>query len=145
MDLPRSVAESNPQEVLTPKVAELSQESESTEASPYVISFGKYNEKLCEIDNLIGNKGKKVLNHLKTIGMNICSFEDFRKNNLEVRTVTNEGEYKKLFNHLGEDIELKELIIGKDERLFFFVIESEKVICIVTIKASHFETNKNRR
>ena len=110
-----------------------------------MLSFGKYNEKLCEIDSLSGNKGRKVLKDLKKVGTKVRSFEDFKINNLKVSPIVYEGEYKKLFSNLEADIELKELVMGDDERLFFFIIEPKKVICIVAIKASHFEINKNRR
>ena len=98
-------------------------ETEAPEAIPYVISFAKYNEKLCEISELSKNKGKKALFVLKEIGTKVFSRADFQQHNIKTDGIANSGEYKKLYNGLGPDIEVRELFLQDTGRIFYFDIE----------------------
>lgn len=145
MGIPEGVTETPAQSGLPQDVAELSPESEAPEATPYVISFAKYKNKLCEIEILGKNKGNKALSILKEIGTKVSSRADFQKNNIKTDGIVNNGEYKLLYNGLGPDIEVRELSLQSTGRIFYFDIEPDKVLYIVAIRENHFETDKVRR
>ena len=56
-----------------------------------------------------------------------------------------EGEYKKLFKGLEDDIELKEIKLQQSARVFYFDIEPERTFYVVAITDNHLETDKVRR
>ena len=145
MSIPDSVAKTIPQAGLPQSVAELPAESEAPEVTPYVISFAKYKNKLCEIEVLGKNKGNKALSILKEIGTKVSSRADFQKNNIKTDGIANNGEYKLLYNGLGPDVEVRELFLQSTGRIFYFDIEPEKVLYVVAIRENHFETDKVRR
>lgn len=124
---------------------EMPQEMEAPEATPYLISFAKYNNKLCEILNLGKNKGNKALSILKEIGTKVFSRVDFQKNNIITEGIDNSGEYKKLYNGLGPDVEIRELHLQSTGRIFYFDIEPERILHVVAIRENHLETDKVRR
>lgn len=126
-------------------VAELSQQDEAPEITPYIISFSQYNEGLCEIKALAGNKGKKAIEILKTIGTKVRSTADFAKHNIDRIPVVRTGEYLKLFSGLEEDIELKEAKLQSTGRIFYFDLEPKRMFFVVAIRENHFETDKVRR
>lgn len=126
-------------------VAEMPQELEAPEANPYVISFAKYNEKMCEILLLNSNKARKAIEILKTIGTKIRSTADYQRYSVGRLPVFNKGEYKKLYNGLAEDEELKEVKLQQEARIFYFDIEPERTFYVVAITQNHLETNKIRR
>ena len=130
---------------LPQSVAEMPQEMEAPEADPYVISFAKYNEKCCEINLLSGNKPRRVIEDLKKIGTKVRSTADFQRHSIDRLPVTNKGDYRRLFRGLEDDIELKELKLQQDARMFYFDIESERTFYVVAITNNHLETDKVKR
>ena len=146
MDIPKEVVQTVASSNEIPDtVAEMSQEIEAPEINPYMISFARYNNRMCEISNLSGNKGRKAVETLKTIGTKIRSEADFQRNSIDRIPVCRDGAYKPLFNGLGEDIELKEIKLQSSGRIFYFDIESERVFYVVAIRENHLETDKVRR
>jgi len=126
-------------------VIEMPQETEAPEANPYVISFVKYNDRMCEISDLNGNKAKKAIETLKTIGTKIRSTADYQRYSVGRIPVRCEGEYKKLFNGLPQDVDLKELKLQQDARIFYFDIEPDRTFYVVAITQNHLETKHVRR
>lgn len=145
MDIPKSAAQTSSQNTIPQEVAELPSESEDPEVVPYVISFAKYNEGLCEIEYLKKNKAKRALGVIKKIGTKICCSADFKKLAIITSPINRSGEYLKLYKRLSPDIELNEIRLQQDARIFYFDIESEKKLYIVAIKENHFEVGKIRR
>lgn len=146
LDIPKQVSEIWEDENEIPNsVAELDQETEAPEGKPYVISFSKYNEKMCEITELGKNKGNRALSILKKIGMNVYSRADFSRNKIETKSVANSGGYSPLYNGLGNDVEVREMFLQSTGRIFYFDIEPERAMYIVAIRENHLETNKVRR
>lgn len=144
-DIPKKVAQAEDGSELPQAIAELPQEIEAPEAIPYVISFSKYNESMCEISELNGNKGRKVVETFKTIGTKIRSEVDFQKHYVDRIPVRRESEYKKLYRGLSDDIELKEIKLQTGGRIFYFDIEDRRTFYVVAITQNHLETNKVRR
>ncbi|MDP3794607.1 MAG: hypothetical protein Q8R13_01615 [bacterium] len=145
-DIPKPVTEPSDEEgKLSQFAQELPQETEAPEAIPYIISFVKYNNKLCEISALGKNKGNKALSILKEIGMKVFSRADFQRHNIRTDGIANSGEYGKLYSGLGPDIEVRELFLQSTGRIFYFDIEPEGMLYIVAIRENHFETDKIRR
>jgi len=126
-------------------VKEMPQEIEAPEANPYLISFAKYKEKMCEISLLNSNKARKAIETFKTIGTKIRSTADYERHYVDRIPVRDEGEYKKLYNGLAEDIELKEIKLQQDARIFYFDIEPDRTFYVVAITQNHLETDKVRR
>lgn len=145
-DIPKKVIEPTEDTNQIPlEVKEIPQYVEAPEANPYLISFAKYNDKMCELEILGNNKAKKAIEMFKLIGTKVRSTADFQRNYIDRIPVRYEGEYKKLFNGLSPDIELKELKLQQKSRIFYFDIEPDRVIYIVAITENHLETNQTRR
>ena len=145
-DIPKLATEpSDEQNKLSQIAQELPQETEAPEAIPYVISFARYKNKLCEIDGLGKNKGNMALSILKEIGTKVFSRADFQWHNIKTDGITNNSEYKKLYNGLAPDIEVRELFLQGTGRIFYFDIEPERILYIVAIRENHLETDKVRR
>ena len=146
ISIPASVALPSEEESLVPQsVAEITDDLESPESSPYVISFARYNEKMCEIKELDSNKAKKAIAVLKTIGTDVFSTSDFPRHNLDRIPIKRAGEYLKLYNRLGDDIEIREIKLQAEARIFYFDIESQRTFYVVAITQNHLETDKVRR
>jgi len=112
------------------------------EAQPFMISYQYYNDRECGLQNLGKNGPKKVLEHYRIIGS--CSTtRDFTRHHIKAKSITNLGEYSKLFKHLPPDIDLLENIIQGVERYFYFVVDN--IFYVVSISNSHYETDKVRR
>lgn len=126
-------------------IAELPQEQEAPEAIPYVISFENYNERACEILYLNSNKARKAIQTFKTVGTKICSTGDYRRYSVDRIPVKNIGEYKKLYNGLAPDVELMEVKLQEEARIFYFDIEAERTFYVVAITQNHLEIGKVRR
>ena len=145
-DIPKPATEPSDEENKLSQIAqELPQDTEAPEAIPYVISFARYKSKLCEIDGLGKNKGNKVLSILKEIGVKVFSRADFQRHNIRTDGIANAGEYKKLYNGLAPDVEVRELFLQGTGRIFYFDIEPERILYLVAIRENHFETDKVRR
>jgi hypothetical protein len=135
-DIPKEVARSTEASGDIPQsAASMSQEIEAPEADPYVISFIKYNDKMCEISDLTGNKAKRAVETLKKVGTKIRSTADYQRHSVDRIPVKYDGEYKKLFNGL----------LQQDARIFYFDIEPERTFYVVAITENHLETDKVRR
>ena len=66
-DIPKQATEPSDEiDKLSQIAQELPQDTEAPEAIPYVISFAKYNERMCEISELGGNKAKKAIEESST-------------------------------------------------------------------------------
>lgn len=145
-DIPSDVTQVEGNEGDIPKdVAELSQDSEAPEGRPYFISFAKYNDKLCEISLLTSNKARRAVETFKTIGTKIRSQADFQRHSIDRIPVQDKGDYKKLYNGLSSDIQLKEIKLQQDARIFYFDIEPERTFYVVAVTENHLETDKQRR
>ena len=146
IDIPQKVTQPAGDSSEMPRaVAEMSQELEAPEAISYVISFAKYNEKMCGVSALSSNKARKAIEIFKIIGTKICSEADFKKYYIDRIPVHCKGEYKKLYKGLGDDIELKEITLPQDARIFYFDIEPKRTFYVVAITQRHLEINKVRR
>ncbi len=146
VDIPKQVTvSSNEDSGLPQSVAEMPQAIEAPEAVPYVISFAKYNEKMCELSQLNNNKAKRIVEIFKTIGTKVCSTTDYQRHLVGRIPVRREGEYKKLFRGLEDDIELKEIKLQQKARVFYFDIEPDRTFYVVAITENHLETDKVRR
>lgn len=143
-NIPKPIIETITQEI-PQNAAELSSESEAPEAKPYVISFENYNKKLCELKCLGKNKAKKALEIIKEIGTKVCCSTDFQRYSIDRIPVDNSGDYRRLFNKIPEDAELKEIKLQEDARIFYYDLEPERKFFIVAITENHFETDKVRR
>ena len=146
ISIPEGVAESTIVEGQIPAdVAEIPADKEEPEVSPYLISFAKYNKGMCGIEYLDSNKAKKAVTILMTIGTKIRSIADFQRNAIDRIPIYYDGDYKKLYSGLSNDVELKEIKLQQDARIFYFDIESERMFFVVAITQSHLETKKVRR
>ncbi len=130
--------------MLPDSISELKTEDEP-EIKPFLISYQKYNKKLCEVDLLPKNCPVKVLHSLRKISQDIIEFKDFNSNGISSKPIKHAGEYKKLFNGLHDDVELYEHMLQGTSRMFYFINEINKIIYIVAITQKHFETEKTRR
>lgn len=145
-DIPKKVAQPTEDSSELPQaIAELPQETEAPETIPYLISFARYNESVCGISELTSNKARKAVETLKTIGTRIRSEADFQRNYVGRISVRREGDYKKLYRGLRDDIDLKEIKLQQDARIFYFDIEPERTFYVVAITQNHLETDKVRR
>jgi len=145
-DIPKQATEPSDEVNKLSQIAqELPQETEAPEAIPYLISFSKYNNRLCEISDLSSNKAKRAIEMLKTIGTKVRSRADFEKHSIDRLPVLRRGEYIKLFSGLSSDIELKEIKLQQNARIFYFDIEPDRTLYVVAIRENHFETDKVRR
>lgn len=144
-ELPIGIVDTGYEGKIPQEAAELPQELYIEEDRPYVISFEKYNDDLCEINLLTSNKGRKAVETLKNIGTKIFAVADFKKHSIDRLPVSYSGEYKKLFRDLGEDVEIKEVKLQQDARIFYFDIEPKKTLYVIAITENHFETDKVRR
>lgn len=145
IEIPATVAEAGESGKIPQAVAELPTDSEAPEVHPYLISFARYNERMCELSILGNNKGKRIVESLKKIGTKVRCSADFQRENIDRIPVRCEGDYKRLFNGLESDIELKELKLQEKARLFYFDIEPKRTLYVVAITENHLETGKVRR
>ena len=146
INIPKKVAQPVEDSSEMPRaVAEIPQEVEAPEVIPYVISFVKYNEKMCGISELNGSKSRKAIKIFKTVGTKIRSEADFQRYSIDRIPVFRKGEYKKLYRGLGEDINLKEIKLQPPARIFYFDVESKRTFYVVAVTQRHLETDKVRR
>jgi len=114
----------------------------SSEDIAFTISYTQYNDKICEMKDLGGNRARAFLQLLRKMGK-ATSMQDFKSLNIDCYPVYYTGEYTKLFSGLPEDVELKEHKIQIESRLFYHIVGSK--VYIVCIKNSHLETDKQRK
>ena len=146
IEIPKRVTNPNSKTSELSRIAqELPPETKVPESIPYLISFARYKDKLCEISILSKNKAKKTLLILKEIGTKIFCKADFQRFGIKTHRIDNKGEYKKLYYGLGPDIEVRELFLQGTGRIFYFTVEPERILYIVAIRENHFEVDKVRR
>lgn len=105
------------------------------------ISFKYYKDKLCEIRELEKGNARRFLKDIRNIGKS--TIYTLRENNIDSISVSNRGEYTKLFNGLPSYVnELMEHKGNGTSRIFYFCIDTE--FNVIAITQNHFETNKNR-
>ena len=106
----------------------------------YHLSFQHYNDTVCEINDLVKNGSRRALLNLKTIGR-CYSLSSLKSSNIDITPVDNKGAYKKIFQRLTEDVEIREHKIQSTARIFYFI--SDKMFYIVAITNTHIETSKH--
>lgn len=144
-DIPIGVTDVGDEGEIPKSVAEFDQESEPLEDRPYLISFAKYNEKMCQLDLITSNKARKAIQTFKIVGTKVRVRSDFQRNSIDLIPVEYKGEYKKLYSGLSDDIQLREIKLQQDARVFYFDIEPERIFYVVAITENHLETGKTRR
>ena len=133
---------------IPPESAELPPFLSEPELKPFLISFEKYSQKECEVDDLDNKLAKKALKAIRDVGTNIRKESDFSVHlpKLIVKSVLDQGDYRVLFRGIRDslpDIEMKELKIENDSgRLFFYVVD--RIFHIVAIRKNHYDTDKTR-
>lgn len=145
MSIPPEITDAGGTGGIIDTVAEVPANTSVPEDQPYMISFEKYNEAMCEIDCLGKNKHKKIVQVLKQIGMKVRSTADFQRHSIDRIPVTCSGGYKPLFNRLDPGVDLKELKLQGTGRVFYFDLEHKKTLFVVAITENHLETDQNRR
>jgi hypothetical protein len=128
--------------------AEMPQTAIEPELKPYRISFERYNEKECEVEQLDNKLARKTLEAVRNIGINVKEDSDFgaKLPKLEIKSIRDDGDYRVLFRGIRDelpDIEMREVKIEKDSgRLFFYVID--RIFHIIAIRKNHYDTSKTR-
>ncbi len=144
-NIPKKVAQPAEESSELPQaVAEIPQETEAPEAIPYLVSFARYNESMCEISELNNNKAKKAIETFKMVGTKIYSEKDFQRYHVDRIPVRREGVYQKLYQGLSDDIDLKEIKLQQNARIFYFDIEDKRTFYVVAITQNHLDTDKVR-
>lgn len=130
-------------------VAERPQTEESPEVLPYRISFARYNQGECQMDEMNPKNAKVVLTTLRDVGVHFTSEENYSVNSgkAEIKKIICAGDYRGLFRGLGEDAEIKEIKCthpskGVDVRLFYFSLERDKTFYLVATRETHYDTDK---
>lgn len=103
-----------------------------------------YNKDVCELTKFNSNELRNIFTKIISIkevrvGKEFLQ-EQFKGN---IKPIINSGEYSKLYKGLSEDVEIEELILGGERRMFYFL--KENTVCIIAITKHHLETKKNRR
>lgn len=106
-----------------------------------LISFEYYNNKLCEMSVLSKNGGRAAIEAVKRIGQS--TRRSLYSNGIQSKPVNNAGDYKKLFNGLPPDTNMKEHKIQGTSRLFYF-FERATIFHVVAVTNRHFETDKHK-
>ncbi len=123
--------------VIPEQIAQLSQQEDDPESSPFLISFAKYNEKECGIDNLEKKRALKALRLIKKVGCGI--FEDTDLGNFKSSSIIPKGDYLKLYKGLHDDVEVRELFIDTDKgRIFFYTLK--RIFYLVSVTDAHYNT-----
>ena len=142
-EIPQEVAEIEETTQIPIQVAEIQDPENDPETQPLLISFAKYNNKMCQIsDGMEKNHPKKVLEILKEIGMHMYTADDLPKLGKTIKPVKYAGDYRDLFKGLHEDVDLQEIYIDSSKgRIFYFLVDS--ILHLVAIRGSHLDTTKS--
>src|SRR3989344_8522832 len=152
MSIPDAPPPPPSEEGIPTTAARFSDDTEAPETEFPLISFRRYNERECEVDQ--GQMKPYAWNALKIVkGMGRHS--SFAPNS---KHVLNIGEYEDIYGGLADmpDVNIQELplegtIQRRDQRktervnegrLFFF--RTDNTVSIVAIRANHYETDKSR-
>ena len=135
---------------LPSSVAELPVEVEP-ETEPYLLSFSKYNEKMCQLEDggFDKKQSKDVLKMIKSIGTKLFSRADISFIGT-IKHVVNDGDYTDLYNGLNDggspDIKVEEIYLTEDKgdagRIFFFTVDTEKKFYFLAFRKTHIDTSK---
>lgn len=119
---------------------------EDIETRPFMICYRHYNDKQCEVRDLQKNVHLRILQDFRTIGK-LTSLKEFKNYNIDILSVNNTGEYKKIYSNLSPDIEIKEHKLQGTARIFYFTTIDKvfNIFNIVAITNRHFETDKVRK
>ena len=120
------------------------------EVETFWISLKYYNNKECGAKHLTSSASKFAL-FIKRVGQSACE-DDLKKcykysdgmghRGAKYKPVDWDGEYKKIYKSLPKDVQLFEIKIGKDQRVFFYTVD--RYFFIIAITEKHYETKKNR-
>ena len=101
----------------------------------FLISFAKYSDKECGINEIDNKRARKALKLLRDIGTSIRSEIDFQ--NFKHKPISPSGDYKKLYRGLPFDIEIKELFIDTDKgRIFYFTVQ--RILYLICVTDAHY-------
>jgi len=145
MSLPDGAADLDRGENIPEAAAQINDEID-TETRPYLISFSRYNKRMCQIpDGLSAKQRKDSLVLLRDIGVGLFSETDIKNIGGGVSHVVNAGDYTPLFRGLHTEVDLKEARInnssGDTGRIFFYTIDSERIFYFVAIRGTHLDTS----
>ncbi len=143
MSIPDEVAKLEKETSQIPnEVAEIQEPEDDPEMQPLLISFARYNKKLCQLsDGMEKNQPKKALEILKDIGMSVFTADDLPKLGREIKPVRCEGDYRPLYKGLHDDVDLQEIYIDTKGRMFYFLVDS--ILHLVAIRGTHLDTTKS--
>lgn len=127
------------------------------EGELFNISFAEYNHKECLVDNIRTENAKPALKILRDIGVYFTDESNFKKHSsseLEIKPVLNLGDYSDLFRGLNHEYHdsVKEIKYDKKGhknkpdiklRIFFTLLESEKIFYLIAIRDVHYSTDKS--
>ncbi len=116
-----------------------------TSDKTYSISFAKYMDKDCRLNNLKSGSYKKLVAWLKNASSALEKDEILRY--YTNKPVINSNDYKDVFSGLTnkESDEMRELVLSDTNRLFYYIDDAEKLIYCRLTTDSHKEENKIKR
>ncbi len=122
-------------------VAELPRFVQTPEIETFTLCFDSYRDDLSEIDALNQNCARHVIHDLRTIAK-CYDYHGLTAHGIGCLPVQCIGAYKELFTKLASDINIKEHKVHSSSRIFYYL--AQKKCFIVTIKNTHYETDKVR-
>ncbi|KKU50249.1 MAG: hypothetical protein UX71_C0002G0220 [Parcubacteria group bacterium GW2011_GWA1_47_10] len=134
---------------IPPTATTLPQEDEAPEASPFYMSFIKYKKKECQIDGMTLENSQAALHVMRDVGVHFTNKTNFLSNtsHTEIKPIKRDGEYKDLYRGLYEDEEVHEIKFihekkKQDVRMFFSLLEKEKIFFVIAVRGTHYDTSK---
>jgi hypothetical protein len=117
-------------------------DEQEREVEPFTISYKYYNDRLCQYQDLRISHLRKVLETFRVMGR-CCQRKDLARENIQLTPIdrNRKKEYRKLYSHQPPDADILELDIGKSQRMFFWILESNRTntIHLVCLRNKHFE------
>jgi len=110
----------------------------------FTIGYEFYNQSLCEISSLNHSPLRKILENSKKFGK-CSSVRELSTQGIDMKRVTNSNNYRKFFQDLEPDVELKEFDAGQTERALFFVDPYRRILQMVAYTNGHVEDKKQKR
>lgn len=131
-------------------VAERPQEEVSPETVPYNISFVRYRDDVCQIDEMTPVNAKATLKILRDAGIYFIDAENFTRQadrKVEIKNIENTGDYSILYQGMiDEEIkEIKFIHVNKEVniRIFFFTLEKERIFYMIGARQDHYDSSKS--
>lgn len=133
------VSKLNKQPFISEKVANLPEQASDFEDKKVVFSFKKYFCNQCELDKFIQSSDSKKLMAILQRASDVESkhFRYRQVSGIDVKSISNSGNYRKLYNNLSEDEEIVEIVMGDTERIFGFIVRN--VFNILLFKKEHIK------